>query len=269
MTNSPMLIAVAPNGARKTVQDHNALPVTPLELAREAAACADAGASMIHLHVRDGNGNHTLEVEPYRLAIKEIEAAVGEKMLIQVSSESVGLYNAPKQIELMTRLSPHCISCGLREYVKDEAQFEMGARFFSELHNRGTLIQYILYSPTDVQWYEKLCGLGIIPGQQHLLLFVLGRYDSLQSKADDLYDFLHVLRRKSNWMVCAFGDKEHLVMQEAAKLGGHARIGFENNHFLPSGSIAPDNAALVRETVKSAVLAGRLCGNKRFAEELY
>ena len=43
---------MAPNGARKTRQDHPALPITPAELAACAAACRDAGASMLHLHVR-------------------------------------------------------------------------------------------------------------------------------------------------------------------------------------------------------------------------
>ncbi|MEM7653568.1 MAG: 3-keto-5-aminohexanoate cleavage protein, partial [Pseudomonadota bacterium] len=65
----PLIIAVAPNGARKVKSDHPAIPLTPAELAREAAACADAGASMVHLHVRDANGGHTLDADLYKAAL--------------------------------------------------------------------------------------------------------------------------------------------------------------------------------------------------------
>ncbi len=265
----PILIAVAPNGARKTQRDHSALPITPLELARTADVCADAGAGMIHLHVRDDNGNHTLEPEYYMPAIKEVKAAVADRMLIQVTSEAAGIYGAPQQIELMKRLAPHCISCGLREFVQDESQFETGARFFNELDKAGTLIQYILYTPDDVRWYETLCRQGVIPGDKHLLLFVLGSYKKMISCPDQLQDFVVALQRQSNWMVCAFGKREHEVMDHAAKCGGHARIGFENNLYMPTGTIASDNAALVRITVEAAHAAGRRCGGKKFAESLF
>lgn len=269
MTSSPILIAVAPNGARRSQQDHAALPITPLELARTAVACAEAGAGMIHLHVRDVKGNHTLEPAAYKPAIKEIEAAVGDRMLIQVSSEAAGIYDAPKQIELMKQLAPHCVSCGLREFVPDESQYETGADFFVGLDNSDTLIQYILYSPEDVRWYETLCRIGVIPGSKHLLLFVLGRYATMKPHPDFLDDYVNALKRKSNWMVCAFGEQEHQIMRRAAECGGHARVGFENNLQLPSGALAPDNAALVKVTVQSAHLAGRICGGKDFAESLF
>jgi uncharacterized protein (DUF849 family) len=51
-----VILAVAPNGARKTKADHPALPMTPEEIAMTAAACHEAGAAMIHLHVRDPDG---------------------------------------------------------------------------------------------------------------------------------------------------------------------------------------------------------------------
>ncbi len=267
--STPMLIAVAPNGARRTQQDHTALPISPLELARTAADCADAGAGMIHLHVRDANGKHTLEPAYYLPAIKEIETAVGDRMLIQVTSEAAGIYDAPQQIELMKRLAPHCISCGLREFVKDETCYKPAARFFSELYNEGTLIQYIIYSPADVRWYETLCSHGVIPGTRHLLLFVLGSYATMESSPVHLEKFISALTRECNWMVCAFGKEEFEVMRRAAQYGGHARVGFENNLQLPSGDMAPDNAALVQITAQTACLAGRSCAGKKFAESLF
>ena len=80
----PLVLAVAPNGARKTKADHPALPIGPEELAETAKACAGAGASMIHLHVRDAEGQHSLDVGRYLAATEAIRAAVGEDLVIQI-----------------------------------------------------------------------------------------------------------------------------------------------------------------------------------------
>ena len=60
---APLVVAAAPNGARRTEADHPALPLGPDELAREAAACREAGATVPHLHVRDAAGRHSLDPE--------------------------------------------------------------------------------------------------------------------------------------------------------------------------------------------------------------
>ncbi len=269
MTNEPMLIAVAPNGARKTKADHPELPLTLVELVKTAVTCMEAGAGMMHFHVRDSNGRHTLDHTIYRPMLRELEEAVGENMLLQVSSESGGIYQPTEQIEQMKRLAPHCLSCGLREIIKDQNDYDVGYAFFSELSRTGVLMQYILYGHTDIEWYETLCDEGVLPGEKHLLLFVLGRDGRSAGGQDDLQQFVNALKRKSPWMACGFGQSEHNVMIQAAKLGGHARVGFENNHQLPDGSPAPDNAALVKLTANFALSVGRSPGDKIFAESLY
>lgn len=56
-----LIVTVAPNGAYKQPADHRALPITPQALAATARACLDAGAAMIHMHIRDAQGRHTLD----------------------------------------------------------------------------------------------------------------------------------------------------------------------------------------------------------------
>ncbi|MFQ5760733.1 MAG: 3-keto-5-aminohexanoate cleavage protein [Acidiferrobacterales bacterium] len=63
---SPLILAVAPNGAHRTRHDHPALPITPAEIARAAAESCEAGASMIHLHVRDTAGRLLKAVGDWR-----------------------------------------------------------------------------------------------------------------------------------------------------------------------------------------------------------
>ena len=76
---SPAILTVAPNGARRNKADHPGLPTTPVEITAEAARCQNAGAAMLHLHVRDAAGRHTLDPGRYSDAIAAVnEAAQAE-----------------------------------------------------------------------------------------------------------------------------------------------------------------------------------------------
>jgi len=268
LNDRPLLIAVAPNGARKTRDDHSALPLTTDELIKTAEDCLDAGASMMHFHVRDSAGRHTLDPDRYRPVLDQLQKVVGDRLLLQVSSEAAGRYQAAEQIELMKRLAPHCLSCGLREIIRDRDNCEAGYSFFSALHRAGVLVQYILYSPEDIRWYETLCKEGVIPGVNHLLLFVLGRYSETKDQYD-LQPYISALTGNNPWMVCGFGVNEHKVVTQAVQLGGHVRVGFENNLLLPDGKTAPDNATLVRMAAEKALASKRSIGNKYFAKDLH
>ena len=99
--SQPLVITVAPNGARRGKADHPALPVTPAEIAREAARCHEAGAAMIHLHVRDSEQRHSLDVGAYREAVAAVREAVGDRLVIQVTSEAVGIFSPEEQMAMI------------------------------------------------------------------------------------------------------------------------------------------------------------------------
>jgi len=252
MVTRPIAIAVAPNGARKTHADHPALPITPDELAACARQCVEAGAAMLHLHVRRPDGTHSLEPGDYRPAIAAVQRAVGDALVIQITTEAVGIYTPEQQMASVRVLQPEAISAALRELVPDAAYEAEAARFFGELAATRTAIQYILYSADDVVRYRDLRARGVLPETPHWVLFVLGRYSAGQrSDPTDLLPFLQAwadggdVTANVPWAMCAFGPREAECALTAALLGGHARLGFENNMALPDGSTAPDNAALV------------------------
>ena len=114
------MVAVAPNGGRKTKTDHPALPLTADELARAAAECLDRGASMIHLHVRDAHGLHCLDPEAYRAAIARICQEVGDRLVIQITSESLGLFAPRAQMAAVLDANPEAVSLALRELAPEK-----------------------------------------------------------------------------------------------------------------------------------------------------
>ena len=101
----PMVIA-APNGARRGKADHAALPVSIAEIAAEAALCQKAGAAVLHLHVRDTNGAHSLDAGLYRAATQAV-AETAPEMLVQITTEGRGCLG-------LTRKLPALRPCGPR-----------------------------------------------------------------------------------------------------------------------------------------------------------
>jgi uncharacterized protein (DUF849 family) len=255
---APMVLAVAPNGARKTRDDHPALPITPEEIARTAAACTEAGAAMIHLHVRDRDGCHSLDPSRYRDAMTAVRREVGNRLLIQVTSEAVGRYQPPEQMAMVRELRPEAVSLAVREIVPDEAHEPAAAEFLAWMLGAEIMVQYILYSDEDLARFDDLIRRGVVPGERHSVLFVLGRYAKDQtSSPTDLLPFLAANRKGHVWSLCAFGPREIACAVAAAALGGHARVGFENNFYLPDGSLAPDNAASIAAAAAGARAIGR------------
>ena len=267
---APLIIAVAPNGGRLTKDDHPALPLDAREIAHAAAACADAGAVLLHLHVRDRDGGHSLDAGAYGDAIAAVREAVGERMIVQVTSESMGRYGPAEQMAMVRAVRPHAVSLALRELVPDPEAAAEAAEFFSWLIETGILPQYILYTPSEVRRFAELCRRGVIPASARNVLYVLGRYSGDgQLHPQDVLPFFAAMNEANvavaSWSVCAFGSRESACALTAAALGGHVRVGFENNLVLSDGALAPDNAALVNQAAAGAGLVGRPLADARMA----
>lgn len=241
-------IIVAPNGAKKTPLDHPALPISNTQIITEVKACRDAGAAMVHLHARDKNGLHSLAIDDNQATLSAVKEAVGESIIIQLTTEAVGQYQPEQQMLLIRETKPEAASFALKELIPDDSYLATAERFFHEIAENGPIAQYILYSPEDVKRYFYLIEQGILPSKNHHLLLVLGRYhQQLQSTPLDLLPFLsdQLLSAKQRWATCAFGREEQKCLMNAMLMGGDIRVGFENNHYRPTGELAKSNAQQV------------------------
>lgn len=255
---SSVPLAVAPNGGRRTKTDHPALPIGPTDLARTAAECRDAGAAMIHVHVRDGADRHLLDADAYRAAITAIRAEVGEGMVIQITSEALGIYRPEQQMAVVRAVKPQAASLALRELMPDTTNEAAFGDFLQWMKAERVAPQFIVYEPEEAVRLDALRRRGIVPFDEPPVLYVLGRYTTGQTSApQDLLPFLApdqpVFQR---FMVCAFGAHEAACAIMGGLLGGGLRVGFENNLVLPDGSPAVSNAELVATVRRGLEVAG-------------
>ncbi|MEH2473801.1 3-keto-5-aminohexanoate cleavage enzyme [Nitrobacteraceae bacterium AZCC 2161] len=243
----PVAIAVAPNGGRKVKADHPAVPLTPAELAVTAARSHEAGAAMIHAHVRNADGSHLLDADAYRAAIAAIRGAVGEKLVIQITSEALGKYSPAEQRAVVRDVRPEAASLALRELVPDAAEEGAFADLLGWMKREAVTPQIILYDAQDAARLADFRKRGLVPFERLPVLFVLGRYTTGQTSSPrDLLPFVDATAPAfEHWSVCAFGAQETACVTAGALLGGHIRVGFENNELLPDGTRASGNEDLV------------------------
>ncbi len=153
---------------------------------------------------------------------------------------------------------PEAASVALREIIRSEKDVLAAEAFLAWMYREHVAAQLILYSAAEVEQYLALRKRGAIPESRHWALFVLGTHGGTgAAKPADLLPFVRSWNgTASRWAVCAFGANEAACATTALTLGGHARVGFENNLLLPDGLRASSNEELVAVAAQAARLLG-------------
>lgn len=240
-------LMVAPNGARRSKNDHPAIPVTIAETVETAIACRDAGAGAMHFHVRDSEQRHVLDTGLYREALAELEGVVPD-MHLQVTTEAVKHYRPEQMRRMASELLPPGISIALTEMMPDRRVSAEDVRLYRLLHEAGTRVQHILFYPEEAQLLAQLLEAAELPTDGLWCLFSIGHYTGRVSHPDLISPFVSSALSHGlsvDWAICAFAEQENQCLAAAVSQGGKIRVGFENSLHMPDGSIAPDNAARV------------------------
>ncbi len=236
-------ILVAPNGARRGPSDHPRLPVSMEQIVETARACFESGANGLHLHIRDPEGQHSLDSGQYLETLAELRQAV-PGLELQITTEAVGVYDVPAQFACLEQVRPEWASISVREIARAS---ELADKVYGLCSDQGTRVQHILYDAEDAALLAQWQKAGIVRGGQTESLFVLGRYTSGQQSSPQDLDVFPT--GASPWMVCAFGTQEHACLTYAAQQGGDVRVGFENSLTDESGTLWKDNTASVSALV--------------------
>jgi 3-keto-5-aminohexanoate cleavage enzyme len=255
--SAPLIITVAGIGAELTREQQPNLPLTPDEIAADARSCAEAGASIYHLHVRDGEGNPTMDVAVYRAAHDAIK--VSTDLIVQFSSGGAVTDRADDRIaplELgpeMATLTTGTVNFGDEIFSNP---LPLVARFYKRMRELGILPEFEIFEPgmiaTADRLYEELGD-----GHHRHYDFVLGVPGGMPAW-DDAVDFLAAhIPPEATWSATGIG-KAHLpVAAKCIALGGHVRTGFEDVRWFEPGRLAASNAELVERVVEMAAAGGR------------
>ena len=253
----PLIITVAAIGAELSPEQQPNLPITPSEIAADAAACRDAGASIYHLHVRDSDGRPTMDVETYRAARDAIADATD--LIVQFSSGGAVTDTEDDRIaplELrpeMATLTTGSVNFGNEVFLN---QMSLVSRFYIRMRELGIVPEFEIFEAGMVANAERVYADNGGDHHRHYD-FVLGVPGGMPAW-DDSVDFLRSkLPDGATWTATGIG-KAHLPVTRATiAAGGHVRTGFEDVRYMEPGVLATSNAQLIARVADMGREAGR------------
>jgi len=253
------LITVAPTGAESQKDANPALPVTLDELVVAARTCQDAGAAMVHIHIRDDQGRPTLDLG----RLRETVAAVRESSDLIVQLSTGGAVTDPFETRLAV-LDAGPDSCSLTTGTVNFGDdiFANPWPFVAELYQRtqalGILPEFELFELGHVAAMNRLLDTFGAPGGGHVHAdFVMGVPGGMPGTADALVAGVAMLPAGATWSATGIGRASLPVMLAALALGGNLRVGMEDTLTYGPKRPARDNAELVERAARLAAEAFR------------
>lgn len=253
----PLVLTVAAVGAELTLDDQPSLPVTPEKLARDAAECEAAGASIYHLHVRDEAGRPTMAVDRFL----EAHAAIAEATGLIVQFTTGGAVTDPEEARLaLLDLVPEMatLTTGTVNFGDDvfSNPLPLVRRLYRRMLDRGVVPEYEIF---EAGMIEAALRLRDEVGARHHAHFdfVLGVPGALPAWEDALPFLVSHLPEGATWSATGIGRAHLAVAEQAIALGGHVRTGFEDVLYYAKGQKAESNAQLIERVAGMAKRAGR------------
>jgi 3-keto-5-aminohexanoate cleavage enzyme len=258
-----LIVNAALTGMVPTKADNPAVPVTPDEIAEDARRCRDAGASIVHLHARDGDARPTYRGDVYRKVIEKVRDVCPDIIVCVSTSGRTWPDFEPRAevLDLDGDAKPEMASLTLGSLNFPEQasvnQPDVIHRLAERMAERGIVPELEVFDFGMVDYAKFLIGRGILrpPFSFNLLLGSLG---TLSASAFNLSALVMALPPGSTWAGAGIGRFQFWVNSMAITMGGHVRVGLEDNLWMDVDKTEPaSNVALVERLVRLAEAAGR------------
>ena len=262
-----VVIGAALTGALTTRDQCEHIPYTPEEIAEDAAAAREAGASVAHIHARTDDGAPTFDTGTYR----EIHDAVRERTDIVVNF-STGAVGEPieSRLEYLREVEPEmaALNMGSMNYAKysrsrDEFVFDMVfenpfsgiRRFLETMNEHGIEPELECFDTGHVGNVRPFLESGELEHPIHFSL-IMGVLGGIPASVENLAHQVRGLPEDATWQVIGISRDQWQLVAAALAMGGNVRVGLEDNFYLPNGEMAA-NAELVAKAADLARDVGR------------
>ncbi len=265
-----LIITAAICGAEVTKEHNPAVPYTVEECVREAKSAYDAGASLIHLHVRWDDGTPTQDKERFRVIMEAIQEACPDVIIQPSTGGAVGMTDDERLQP--TELNPEMatLDCGTLNFGGDEVfmNTENTIKYFGDrMIERGIKPELEVFDKSMIEMALRLHKRGHIESPMHFD-FVMGINGGIGGDIRDFAFLRGSIPDDATYTVAGVGRHEFPLAVLAIIDGGHVRVGFEDNVYLSKGVLAKSNGELVEKVVRLAKEFGREIANPHEAREI-
>ncbi len=256
--DEPVTITVAPCGAEVTRAHNPALPHTPEEIARDAIASAEAGATIVHIHVRESDGTPSARTELFADVIERVRG--GSELVTMVSTGGAVWMSIEERMQGMSAgpdlasLETGSMSFGDDLFATTLPQTrdviargrELGIGFEVEAFDVGHVVTAV-----------RLLDAGELDPPLNVNM-VVGVPGGIDATPEALHAMLRPLPSGSRWSITAVGRHLRRMLATALLLGADGiRVGFEDNVYLRKGVLSASNDELVADAAALVETLGR------------
>lgn len=252
-----LIITAALVGAEVTKAQQPNLPIAPEEIALAAEEACQAGASIIHLHVRDAQGRATQDKAIFRQVIKGIKERCDA--IIQVSTGGAAGMSREERLQPVTlkpemaTLSTGSVNFGDEVFLNPWGEI---CSFAKTMQKYGVKPEIEVFEAGMIENAKRLLKEGFVAAPLHFDL-VLGVPGAMPAGPKALLYLVDCLPQGSTFTVAGIGRQQLPMAVMAIIMGGHVRVGFEDNIFYSRGVLARSNAQLVSRVANLARELGR------------
>ncbi|KFI28402.1 hypothetical protein CN97_19255 [Haematobacter massiliensis] len=281
---SKVLITCSLNGVLTDPRQHH-VPVTPAEMAAEARRAWEAGATIMHIHLRDQSAQGG-NLPSWDIALsREVQAAIRETCPGVIINHTTGIVGPGYQqaLDVVKATTPEMAACnaGTLNYLKARANgqwawppmvfdnpVEKVQEFIDAITSVGAIPEFECFDTGIVRSVGMFRGAGMFSGVPQMN-FVMGVASGMPCRADLLPILRDLAPADARWQVTAIGREEIWPVHRAcAELGGHLRTGLEDTFYLASGEKVTSNGQLIEEIAGVARDAGREIASAAEAREI-
>ncbi|WP_319411372.1 3-keto-5-aminohexanoate cleavage protein [uncultured Cohaesibacter sp.] len=234
----PLIIALSANGPRRTKRDHLFLPVKLEELQAAAQDAKAAGAAIFSCAPRDGKGLATMDSSICAESIDALRQSLEGSALVQLELDLSGSGAVENCARLLSDVKPDaCLLPFAQLFPRDgdESEEDLARDLLDTCQELEIGVQFAMSDPSDIDWFYAFRQYGVIPQEQHALLFIIGEDgEEPRSDAHQLRKYLAALDKQHlldvvRWSVAAFGAEETKALAAAVALGGQVAPGWAYN----------------------------------------
>ncbi len=253
-----LIITAAISGAEVTKEMNPSVPYTIEEIAKEAKSAYDAGAAVIHLHVRWDDGTPTQDKGRFKEAFDAIKEACPDVIILPSTGGAIGMTAEERlqPIELKPEIaSLDCGTCNFGDSIFVNTE-DMIHTFAKKMKDLGVKPELECFEKGMIDNALKSYKKGLLEDPLHFNI-VLGVNGAMAATIRDLVYMVGSLPKEATWCATGIGKSEFDIAAVAMVMGGHVRVGFEDNLYLEKGVLAKSNGVLVEKVVKLAGILKR------------
>ena len=256
-----LIITAAICGAEVTKEQNPNVPYTVEEIVREAKSAVDAGAAIVHLHVRQDDGTPTQSRDRFQECEEAILKVCPNVILIPSTGGAVGM--TPDERLQSTDTTPlpematlDCGTCNFGDEIFDNTMPTMRA-FGKRMMERGIKPEYECFEMGHLDTILTMARKGEVPGHPMQFNFVLGVPGCCPATVGNLNWLVQNIPAGSTWTATGIGRHAFTLAAPTIMMGGNVRVGFEDNLYIERGVLAKSNGELVEKVVRMARELGR------------